>query len=297
MQHVTTASEQVVLLENPFFFSGPHGYQREDIIWARACQRHGTQCTKPIEGSPHLSSFRKKMNAARHLLVYQVKTTVFNHELKNLPDAKERAKRVGWLLDDDRFTCPTDDPESDCLDDRFQSVLLAQATYDRFYARSGLRGHTNTDFLEQINGTYICLISAAVYHTLKGWRSGNWRIPSQFRESTVRIVYTRLKATWDSFPPDLHAGIIEGHKGYVKAELAKYGFITVEESAVPLPERNIEASIARSQQRIANLKLAFKRHLVSSEGRWRKGRRVRSIVDDDMIVDAVAEPEPESDEE
>ena len=47
-----------------------------------------------------------------------------------------------------------------------------------------MRGSVDKDFKDKINGNLLCLISAAICHTLRAWQTGTYVEPRDFKRET-----------------------------------------------------------------------------------------------------------------
>jgi len=85
-----------------------------------------------------------------------------------------------------------------------------------------MRGSVDKDFKEKINGRFLCLISAAICHTLRAWQTGVYVEPRDFKRETslgmlkvpdrTRIVADRRKRSLEASTSDLdkHPGQFAG---------------------------------------------------------------------------------------
>ena len=114
--------------------------------------------------------------------------TLARDEDENIIDRSIVARKVAYLLDNDRYLC---DPEyynvclpytarSGCTSTnslqvcriRFSAPQLADAMFIRYFDGKRKIGYKDPDFIEEINGIFICLFATAIYHCLKAWETG-----------------------------------------------------------------------------------------------------------------------------
>jgi len=56
-----------------------------------------------------------------------------------------------------------------------------------------MRGSVDKGFKDKINGNFLCLISAAICHTLRAWQTGTYVEPRDFkRETSLGMCYRFL---------------------------------------------------------------------------------------------------------
>ena len=90
-----------------------------------------------------------------------------------------------------------------------------------------MRGSVDKDFKDKINGNLLCLISAAICHTLRAWQTGTYVEPRDFKRETSlgmlqvphrmgnRIADTskdllqRQRRTWENIPNNLREKILQ----------------------------------------------------------------------------------------
>jgi len=92
--------------------------------------------------------------------------------------------------------------------------------YQRYYKGKRKQGHQEPDFMNRINGVFICLIASAIRHCLKAWRTAELVESRDFKYEIVWStlnnqiylaaqlmkpdVYERLYKTWNAWPtPDV----------------------------------------------------------------------------------------------
>lgn len=57
---------------------------------------------------------------------------------------------------------------------RFCAPQIADAIFEKFYSSARRIGSKEPEFLNAINGVFICLISTAIFHCLKAWENGTY---------------------------------------------------------------------------------------------------------------------------
>ena len=67
------------------------------------------------------------------------------------------------------------------LQDRFAAQEIAEVIYHRYFSGTKMRGQRDPKFLEDINGTFVCLVCASMQHSLKAYRSGAFIEPPDFK--------------------------------------------------------------------------------------------------------------------
>jgi len=121
---------------------------------------------------------------------------------------RDIAKRVKWLLEEDRFICRQDGREVDTHVNRRIIVVESQEltacqTHQRyFWAKEimdlilrkylvgpKMRGNIDESFFESINKVFICLVVTAMRHCLKAWQAGIFEQPLEFKYQTAHSKY------------------------------------------------------------------------------------------------------------
>jgi len=99
---------------------------------------------------------------------------------------------------------------------RFRAEEIVMVIYQRYYEGKRKQRHREPDFMNRINGVFICLVASAIRHCLKTWRMGEFVETRDFKYETVwgRLnnqiflaaqltkpdAYERLYKTWNAWP-------------------------------------------------------------------------------------------------
>jgi len=99
---------------------------------------------------------------------------------------------------------------------RFHAEEIVMMIYQRDYKGNRKQGHREPDFMNWINGVFICLVASAIRHCLKAWRTREFVEGRDFKYETVwgRLnnqiylaaqlmkpdAYERLYETWNAWP-------------------------------------------------------------------------------------------------
>jgi hypothetical protein len=147
-----------------------------------------------------------KHSSVRSQLVYWVKADLHNlYDLK-IGDPTKVARQVEYLLEGDRYQCDPKGYEvcfnesnggrkwcvknltkrftSQHLRLRFLAPQIVTIIYGKYYAGRRMRGSVDKGFKEKINGSFLCLISAVICHTLRAWQTGTYVEPRDFKRET-----------------------------------------------------------------------------------------------------------------
>lgn len=120
------------------------------------------------------------------------------YSFSKLPREDIRSK-VEELLDKDRFICrrstrnvsirmpktpyrwlkrlvrdchPTLTVFTKVVRGRFRAVEIVNIIYHNYFEGPWMRGRRDPDFLQKINGNFVCLVATVIRHCLKAWREG-----------------------------------------------------------------------------------------------------------------------------
>ena len=124
--------------------------------------------------------------------------------------------------------------------------------YQRYYKDKKKQGHREPDFMNQINGVFICLITSAIRHCLKAWRTGEFVKGRDFKYETawgrlnnqinlaVQLMkpdaYERVYKTWNTWPtPNIADMLLKN----IKTDLARRIAVEVkmeDEESTKVPE-------------------------------------------------------------
>ena len=47
--------------------------------------------------------------------------------------------------------------------------------YQKYFQTKRMKGNREPEFLQRVNGVFICLVSTAIRHCLKLWRTGEYQ--------------------------------------------------------------------------------------------------------------------------
>ncbi|KAF8415920.1 hypothetical protein EV426DRAFT_706044 [Tirmania nivea] len=160
--------------------------------WADAIQETGQN----LESLKKLCSIYSRTHAH---LVYEYKKCIIEvYKLNHLSQA-EIADNVEALLFQDRFICRQDGRETDQRHFRAQEIM--EVIFRKYFSRIKMQGNFDNSFFDSINEVFICLVTSAMRHCLKGWTTGVYEEPSKSQEfkyeTTIRI-YKRFLATWEA---------------------------------------------------------------------------------------------------
>jgi len=120
------------------------------------------------------------------------------------------------------------------LEGHFRAEEIVAVIYQRYYNGSRRQGSQDPEFLDRINGVFICIVATAIQHCLKAWRTGelaesgpdfkyetNWGklLPDALSRKmlTKQDSYTRLRNRWCDYKPAVQELIVNN----IKADLAR----------------------------------------------------------------------------
>ncbi|KAF8416532.1 hypothetical protein EV426DRAFT_721788 [Tirmania nivea] len=145
----------------------------------------------------------------------------------------EKASKVRWLLQDDRFVYREEHRES--FGHRFLAKEIVDVIYNRFYAGKKMKGHQDSKFHEKINKEMV-----------------------EFKYETAALTYSRLIGTWNKYDPkvqrlmlanikaDLNSRIL-GHTKHLDVESAEALNVNESASYVSVLKEELEGRLASQQ--------------------------------------------------
>ncbi|CUS06704.1 unnamed protein product [Tuber aestivum] len=203
-----------------------------ESYWVKAASKLGWP---GLAMQKHAMTFLKsRQSSARSHLVSETRITVQDfYDLLHKQPAEIRAK-VGYLLEDDRFTCHPSKQENCGF--RFGAPEIAKLLYHKWFRNVKMRGRSDKSFLSRINDVLICLTAACIYHALKSWSTGTFVQPSDFSALTAQNVYLRQRATWQRLPVVVQKKLVEDTKKRIKRLLRDNGFVQEHESRAALED-------------------------------------------------------------
>ena len=121
---------------------------------------------------------------------------------------------------------------------RFLAPQIVTIIYGKYYAGKRMRGSVDKGFKDKINGNFLCLISAAICHTLRAWQTGTYLEPRDFKRETslgmslvpgrTRFVtdtgkelLQRQLRTWGNIPGNLQEGILNHVRNALKDQITR----------------------------------------------------------------------------
>jgi hypothetical protein len=110
--------------------------------------------------------------------------------------------------------------------------------YGKYYAGNKMRGTVDKHFKDKINGNFLCLISAAICHTLRAWQTGTYVEPRDFKRETslgmlqvpqrTRLIadtgkdlLQRQRRTWGNIPGNLREKILQHIRNAVQDHITQ----------------------------------------------------------------------------
>jgi len=121
---------------------------------------------------------------------------------------RDIAKRVKWLLEEDRFICRENRREVDthinhriivvesqelttCQTHQryFQAKEITDLIFRKYFAGPKMRENIDESLFESINEVFICLVMTAIQHCLKTWQAGIFEQPLEFKYQTAHSKY------------------------------------------------------------------------------------------------------------
>ena len=136
---------------------------------------------------------------------------------------------------------------------RFRAEEIVAVIYQRYYNGSRRQGSRDPEFLDRINGVFICFVATAIRHCLKAWRTGelaesgpdfkyetNWGklLPDPLSRKilTKQDSYTRLRNTWCDFKLAVQELIVNNIKADLVRRIAVHVKV-VDSEPTEAPER------------------------------------------------------------
>ena len=149
------------------------------------------------------------LSRTRAHLIYECKHNIIQLYGLNTLAQRGIAKRVKWLLEEDRFICREDGREVDAYITRriiavesqqltvrqthqrhFRAKEITDLIFRKYFAGPPkMRENIGESFFESLNEVFICLVVSAMRHCLKAWRTGIFEQPSEFKYVTAQSKY------------------------------------------------------------------------------------------------------------
>ncbi|KAF8435250.1 hypothetical protein BGX38DRAFT_1217771 [Terfezia claveryi] len=241
-QHMTSIARTVV--ENYTLYRKPFLTPGETLLllqstWHKAQGNRYVERIKPVD--TYLKSIHTRTRAhlvaeCRHTII---KVYGLNHLCKD--DLKIEVEK---LLDNDRFICRQATREE--LKNRFRAEEIVKVIFQK------------PQFLERINGVFICFVSTAMRHCLKMWKTG------EYKDNGLEFKY---ETTWQI--QDL---LVKNIKADLARRIAANVKIVELESGEP-PE--VEDQLSFEVNLRKELKHSYERLEVSENKRLRVGGLLR----------------------
>lgn len=110
------------------------------------------------------------------------------YQLTSIEDTEARYDHVKWLLDDNRFVCADDRELRQSHANHFMASELPELIYRIYVASKNTRyGYCTSvrDFIDRINGPFVCLVAVAIMWRLREWKAGRGVTPTDIEEFAV----------------------------------------------------------------------------------------------------------------
>lgn len=76
---------------------------------------------------------------------------------------------------------------------RFLAPQIPEILFGKYFSGKKMRGSVDKQFIGMINGSLLCLTSAAICHTLRAWQTGSYVEPKDFKRELSLGTRTILK--------------------------------------------------------------------------------------------------------
>ncbi|KAF8423728.1 hypothetical protein BGX38DRAFT_1147240 [Terfezia claveryi] len=162
----TFAGEVLLLIEN---------------AWARA-QIESRYLDRVLAVDCYLKSIHTRTRAH---LVAECHSHIAKIYSINRLSKEEMKQKIEYLLDGDRFICRR--AKQDLHEGRFRAEEIVAIVFQKYFEGAKRKGNREPNFLEKINGVFICFVATAIRHCLKAWKTG------KYAESVQEFKY---KTTW-----------------------------------------------------------------------------------------------------
>ncbi|RPB18309.1 hypothetical protein L211DRAFT_854246 [Terfezia boudieri ATCC MYA-4762] len=196
--------------------------------------------------------------------------------------------QVEYLLDGDRFICRQSSRSE--LKGRFRTEEIVAIIYQWYFKGPKMQGNRDPDFLNKVNGIFICFVASAMHHSLKAWRKGEIaRVMQEFKYETAWCTYERLKNTWEIHLKAIQELIVNNIKADLARRIAAQVRI-VEIESVDVPQVEDEAQYEAELRK--ELEYSYDRLRVPAHKRRREGSQLR-----DSSVELAGPLDPSVDDE
>ncbi|RPB00159.1 hypothetical protein L873DRAFT_1843128 [Choiromyces venosus 120613-1] len=181
---------------------------------------------------PSSDQIRAKHSGCRSQYLYTAKKAITELYKLDIDDPTGCGRRVEYLLEGDRFTCPPNNYESVSL--RFVAPQIPNMIYAQFYASTQRKSMKDEGFMGKIDGPFIYLTVAILCHSLRCWRTGIFIDNVAFTHASSSGTHAgdkgpngktglleRQKQTWESTGEVWRGRIIERIRRTLEARIAK----------------------------------------------------------------------------
>ncbi|KAF6238746.1 hypothetical protein HO173_003252 [Letharia columbiana] len=160
-------------------------------------------------------SLERRQERARQSLMRVCKTHIREwYKLDGLsPD--ELAKRVNYLLDEERFQSPEDhyDDSKGHPSFRFHAPQLRKLTVERFFAKPQGSGRKNPTLAKiYAYGKAPCIYAATVHQCLTAWRDGSFDKSIKNTKAVMNKILQKQLATWNNLSDNYRDNVCRGLK-------------------------------------------------------------------------------------
>ncbi|KAI5839937.1 hypothetical protein DFP73DRAFT_598206 [Morchella snyderi] len=163
-------------------------------MWAAASRRLGF--TVDLD-EVVIKQVRSLLSRVRSHLMHEVKGRLADsiiYGLGNLSGPEARAAQAEYVLKNDRFLSPAQHYETYRL--RFLAPEIIDILYYKYFDGVRMRGVKDSEFLERITPTFICLISTAIWHGIRVWSTGTYMKPDHFQSQNENVVNALKALGW-----------------------------------------------------------------------------------------------------
>ncbi|KAF8416449.1 hypothetical protein EV426DRAFT_705920 [Tirmania nivea] len=211
--------------------------------WADALHDTGKKLERPKIIDSYLRSIHSRTRA--HLVCECKRSIIEVYQLTHLSQP-EIADNVQALLFQDRFICCQDGRQTDQR--HFRAKEITEVIFRKYFSGTKMRGNFDDAFFNSINEVFICLVTSAMRHCLKGWITGSCEeTPKshEFKYETTIATYKRFFATCEAHSPRMRHLLLATIKADLRERLIAAQPMINLESDQPL---NIDDSFCYEQE-------------------------------------------------
>ncbi|KAL0630998.1 hypothetical protein Q9L58_010151 [Maublancomyces gigas] len=185
-------------------------------LWNRANEEMILDVIMCNESKAQIKSYHLR---ARSHLLYLIKEKVdckTLNLLRHYVGPTHSIQRIEYLLENDR--CLSSPDHYTVCSCKFLAPEIVVVIYAKYFYVTKMLGNKDPEFLERINLTFVCLVTAGIWHGIRAWRTGTYIKPKDFTGSNERT-FTRMMNTWRNRRPSVQEAVMDHIKQAIRERI------------------------------------------------------------------------------